>query len=155
MTTAFLVNSVTKMKKILFVCTGNTCRSPIAEALFNTMADNKKYHAESCGIYGDGISPISINAKEVLAENGIEFSHISTPISVALVKDADYIIGMTANHARSIIAMFPEYSDKVFTMPSDISDPYGGNIEVYRFCRDEIEECIRGILQNFEGDING
>ncbi len=144
------------MKKVLFVCTGNTCRSPMAQALFNHYTkDIDGLCASSCGIYGDGLSPISENAKTALSEMGIEFSHTSTPITKDAVENADIIIGMTANHARNIMSMFPEESDKVFTMPKDISDPYGGNIDTYRYCRDEIDEAVKMIIKNILGENNG
>lgn len=153
--TALQENSVIKMKNILFVCTGNTCRSPMAQAIFNSLAVGTELSACSCGIYGDGISPISKNAKSALAEIGIEFEHISAPISKELIKNADFIVGMTSNHARNIIALFPEYADKVYAMPMDISDPYGGNIETYRSCRDEIEICVKQLIKTLLGKQNG
>ena len=90
-----------------------------------------------------------------LAEMGIEHEHISTPITKDLIEKADFVIGMTANHARSIISMFPEYSDKIYAMPNDICDPYGGNLSVYKTCRDEITECIKSLLRTLTGEDNG
>ena len=153
--TVLQANSVIKMKTVLFVCTGNTCRSPMAEAIFNHLFDGKNFSALSCGIYGDGVSPISTNAKMALAEMGIAHEHISTPITKDLIEKADFVIGMTANHAGNILSMFPEYSDKVYTMPKDICDPYGGSIDVYRDCRDEITECVKSIMNALTGEENG
>ena len=152
--TVLQVSSDIEMKKVLFVCTGNTCRSPMAEAIFNSIVDNDEYKAFSCGIYGDGSSPISENAKLVLAEKGIESSHVSTPLSESAINEADFVIGMTSNHSRNIISMFPLYADKVYTMPFDISDPYGGNVDVYRNCRNEIEECVVSVINTLKGNNN-
>lgn len=154
MTTASQVSSDIKMKKILFVCTGNTCRSPMAEALFNHEANADHFSASSCGIYGDGVSRLSANACEVLKEKGIYFNHVSTPVSDKILSDADIIIGMTHKHATSLIAMYPEYSEKIYAMPTDISDPYGGDIETYRKCRDEIQECVDVLIKTLCGESN-
>ena len=143
------------MKTVLFVCTGNTCRSPMAEAIFNSLIKEDEFKAYSCGIFGDGNSPISDNAKLVLEELGIETSHISAPLTESAMKETDLVIGMTSNHARNIISMFPLYADKVYAMPVDISDPYGGNIDVYRNCRNEIKECVINIIKALKGNNNG
>ena len=154
-TTALQVSSVIKMKKVLFVCTGNTCRSPMAEAIFNHIADRTAFTATSCGIFADGMSPICENAKLSLKEIGIDFSHVSRQISGEILNEADYIICMTENHARNIISSYPEFSDKVFVMPCDISDPYGGTLPVYRECRNEIEKSIKIIISVLSGENNG
>ena len=143
------------MKKVLFVCTGNTCRSPMAEAIFNHITENDDFSASSCGVFADGISPISENAKLSLKEIGIDSWHTSKKISSEILREADLIIGMTENHAKSIVSAFPEFSDKVFVMPFDISDPYGCSLEVYRDCRNEIEKGVRMIISVLSGENNG
>lgn len=143
------------MNKVVFVCTGNTCRSPMAEALFNDMAkDITGLYATSCGICADGISPISENAKLALSECGIDFSHTSCIASDKEFSDAYMIVGITARHAMWVIQNFPQYKDKVYAMPSDISDPYGQDIDVYRKCLDEIRTAIMKILIIILGDQN-
>ena len=87
-------------------------------------------------------------AQQYIAEGGIGYAK-------ELLEKSDYIIGMTANHARNIISMFPEYADKIYAMPSDISDPYGGNLETYRACRDEITECVKSLITALTGDDDG
>lgn len=125
----------------------------MAEALFNYHTrDIEELSATSCGIYGDGSSPISSNAKRALAELGIDFSHTSTPICEDSVKNADFIVGITANHARSIISMFPKFADKIYTMPKDIPDPYGCDLETYRACRNEIEACVKMLIKTLLGE---
>jgi len=126
----------------------------MAEAIFNNLTKDLDFTAYSCGIYGDGVSPVSNNAKEALREIGIDCEHISTPVTKEIMNEADYIIGMTANHSRTLISMFPEHEDKIYTMPVDISDPYGGNIEIYRHCRNQLSNSIKEIIKTILGDRN-
>ena len=147
-------SSAINMKKVLFVCTGNTCRSPIAEAIFNQLAEDKGFIASSCGTLGDGESRISNYAKAVLIEEGIDFDHISTPVTKDLIKEANYVVGMTSNHAMNLISMFPDNADKIYAMPKDITDPYGSNLDIYRKCKNEIAECVKIIINTLEGNKN-
>ncbi len=135
------------MKKILFVCTGNTCRSPMAHAIFDSLTKDIPFVcADSAGIYGDGVSGISSNASAVLKSNGIDFTHTSTPLTEHAVKDACLVFGMTESHARHIAAMFPQYADKIFPFTVDVADPYGGDIETYTECFKQIKEGIGRII---------
>lgn len=138
------------MKKVLFVCTGNTCRSPMAQAIYSSLTDSGKFIADSCGIFADGISKITDNAKAVLAENGIYFEHISKKVSSDLLEKNDIVICMTQNHYTILTSMFPEFSDKIFIMPKDILDPYGGSIDVYRACYNEIYHSLKNIINEFK-----
>lgn len=126
----------------------------MAQAIFNKLSEGMDLSASSCGIYADGISPISDNATKVLKEIGIIFTHISTPITRDLIKEADYIVGMTSYHAENIISLFPDFAEKVYAVPKDISDPYGSNIEMYRACRGEIEVYVKSLIETLTGDNN-
>ncbi len=126
----------------------------MAEALFNSQAKDLDFTAFSCGIYADGTSPVSDNTKKTLAEIGIDFVHTSSPVTKQALNEADYVIGITANHTRSLISMFPEYEDKIYTMPVDIPDPYGGGIEIYRQCRDMLSVCVKDIIKTILGENN-
>jgi RpiB/LacA/LacB family sugar-phosphate isomerase len=146
------------MKTILFVCTGNICRSPMAEGLFRHLAKGRgEYEACSAGVGAlPGQSP-SVHAVRALQEKNIDISRQrSRSLSPELITRADYIFGMTHGHVEAIILMYPEAAEKTFVLrefddsldafDKDISDPIGSSLEVYRQCRDEIEQGIHSIM---------
>ncbi len=101
----------------------------------------------SRGLCADG-SGISDNAKAALCEIGISgFEHISQTVSKEDVQEADIVIGITSRHAAKLCAEFPGLCDKIYAFPFDISDPFGGSIDVYRKALCEISEGIDVILR--------
>src|SRR5262245_48004368 len=143
------------MKTILFVCTGNICRSPMAEGLFRHAVKGRgDCEVVSAGVGAlDGMPP-SEHAVRALRELGIDISgQRSRMLTPELVQRADYIFGMTHSHVDAIMLMYPQAAEKTFLLrefdetldsfENDIPDPIGGSLEVYQNCRDQIEQGDR------------
>lgn len=140
--------------KILFVCTGNTCRSPMAEAIFNKVKTSEEHCAFSRGtsvFFPQNISPKSACA---LKNYGIEdFKHKSVQISEEDIKESDFILTMTSSHKMSLKSTYPKYKQKIYTLnekafgkDSDIADPYGLSQEEYDICAKQISDAIERIV---------
>jgi protein-tyrosine phosphatase len=142
---------------ILLVCTGNTCRSPLAEAFMRRrLADILKCDAEqlddrgvmvmSAGIAAMAGGRASTHSMEVAAQRGLDLSgHESQPLTDRLVQHADLILTMTASHRDAILAQWPSAAPRtevLSTDGSDVADPIGGPVELYRSCADQIDGYI-------------
>ena len=150
------------MKTILFVCTGNVCRSPMAEGLFRQAVRGRgDFLVLSAGVGAvDGMPP-SEHAVKALRELDIDISsHRSRMLTAELVHQADYIFGMTHSHVDAITLLYPQAAEKTFLLrefdetldsfENDISDPIGGSYEVYLNCRDQIEQGIASMMNFIE-----
>lgn len=143
---------------ILFVCTGNTCRSVMAEALLKKLwpaeeSDRAKIH--SAGIAAFGGSPPGKMTLEVLREKGINASFYRSARSEGVaLKMADLILVMEKDHRERILHLYPAGRGKVFLLKEfatglkeEISDPIGGSYQSYKRCLKEIEENIKGVMK--------
>jgi RpiB/LacA/LacB family sugar-phosphate isomerase len=150
------------MKTILFVCTGNICRSPMAEGLFRHATRGRSdCRAISAGVGAMEGQPPSPHAVRALKELGIDISQQrSRMLTPDLVEQADYIFGMTHSHVDSVNLLFPQATEKMFLLrefdetldefEKDITDPIGGSYETYAYCRDQIEQGIFSMLSFIE-----
>ncbi len=131
--------------RIIFVCTGNTCRSPIAEGYLKAQ-NLKGLTVESRGLYCDG-SPASINSRIVTSEWGIDISeHISKTVSADDL-NADLIICLSENHYNMLIGLVPN-KEKLIILGNGIPDPYGGDLDIYRETRNEIAKAIDTLIDS-------
>ena len=139
--------------KIILVCSGNTCRSPMAEAIFK-----RKFHDKaeiiSRGLYVPENIHASFNSEKAMDEMGLDIkSHISRQLTVPEAEGADLILTMTKTHKDMILSVCPGMKDKVFTLceyaglEGDVPDPYGSDIEEYRRCARKIESAAEAIYQ--------
>ncbi len=145
---------------IIFVCTGNTCRSPMAEGFFKSLCDNScAFDVRSRGVAA--IDGMSASEYSVIAasELGSDISaHSSHQITHADVSWADFIFTMTSSHASVLKAAFPEFAPKIFSIgefvgSADVSDPYGGDLSTYRKCAAELEDAVQKIYDKLSDDI--
>lgn len=134
------IESSYKIPKILFVCTANICRSPMAEYYLNkkVVSEDLKYEVKSAGFLMGGYQ-ISENSKTVLAENEMNAeNHLSTQLDEEVVRTSWLILTMTEKHKNMLVTNFPNAVNKTFTISEyagfnqDIDDPYGQDIEHYR-----------------------
>jgi len=135
-----------KKKRIVFVCTGNTCRSPMAQYLMRKVLKeegNTSYTVTSCGIAANVGAPISQEAATVLSERGIKSSsHKAKAWRSAFAKPNTLVVVMTHAH-KARLPYENVYSFDELTGGGDVSDPFGGIVESYRKTRDQLEAMCR------------
>lgn len=138
------------MDNIIFICTGNTCRSPMAEGLFRAHGGEEQtgLAAASAGLFTQDGMPASENAITAAKELGADISaHRSRMLTPEMAKNARYLVCMTGAHYDRLCELLPDCADKVFTLlPTDVSDPFGGDLETYRRAAAQIDEGVRSII---------
>ena len=141
------------MSVILFVCTGNVCRSPMAAGLLRHRLSEEglglRHRVRSTGVWAMDDHPASDKAIAVMAERGIDIGdHIAHTVTADDVAEADLILAMSREHERVIRNTWPQYGWKVHRVSEmagkqrDVTDPYGASLAEYRACADTLAEYI-------------
>ena len=141
--------------KLYFVCTGNICRSPMAEGLAPVIGKNHGFNieAQSGGTLRVKRTKAAKNSIKVMKEIGIDIStHESTRITKDSIEWADYILVMETKHASVIRTHFPNADEKILLLGTfggtmDIADPIGGWKYKFRACRKKLELCLDRFFQ--------
>ncbi len=146
---------------IAVVCTGNTCRSPMAETLLREQIRVRLGREDAVRVLSAGVAAMSGSgaspqAVEVMGRRGLDLTgHASRPLDDAVMNVADLILTMTRGHRAAILAAWPDMHDRVFTLRrdgGDITDPVGMPVEVYQECADQIDGELKDWLDSLGDD---
>jgi tRNA threonylcarbamoyl adenosine modification protein (Sua5/YciO/YrdC/YwlC family) len=153
---------------VLVVCTGNTCRSPMAEVLLRSRiadqlgcgpeeVDGRGVVVASAGIAAMTGGRPTTEAVDVMAERGLDLSgHVSQPVTERLVRQADLILAMTRSHREAIAVQWPAAASRTRVLcrnGTDVADPIGGSRELYARCADQIDEQLREHVSDWDLDL--
>src|SRR5438874_628073 len=146
------------VKSVLFVWTGNICRSPMAEGLFRRLLGNRKeIEVASAGVHAVRGQPPSLHAIHVCEQEGVDIRGVrSQPLTATLIDRATHIFAMTGAHLETIHSFFPQAADKTYllrefeepgmTVWRDVPDPIGCSRDVYSLCAATIKNALPTVL---------
>jgi protein-tyrosine-phosphatase len=141
------------MPAILFVCTANICRSPMAAGLFKQILEDKsasdEWSVESAGTWGLDGEPAAAGSLAVMRNKGVDISdHRARSVNQEIIQSFDLILTMESGQKESLHMEFSKFSDRIYLLSEmvnqkhDIDDPYGGVFSEYEQAADEIEEYL-------------
>lgn len=150
------------MVKVMFICTGNICRSAMAEAIMkeevNKMGKEDQIEVYSAGTYAEDGDCASMHAIEAMEYYDIDLKgHRATSLRNSKIRQMDIILCATVEHKQIVLRLYPELKGKVYTMKEyagldndgedlNIKDPWGYNLHIFLECAKEISKCIDNIL---------
>ena len=151
--------------RILFVCTGNTCRSPMAAAYFKDLCEKGKrhgVHVDSAGTHAGTGALVPPEARKIMARYGIDLSgHRSKPLDKQMLQKADLIVAMTSSHRLSIGAVDSHALAKTRLLlefndgQGDVADPVGGGEKCYADCFEVMKNALDNLFLDLDGIIAG
>lgn len=139
------------MRSVLFVCTANICRSPMAEGLLQSLDKGgpDEWRISSAGVWASGHQAASLNAVRVLEQNGVDISdHRSQPVTSSILETHQLILVMEENHKDVLNNVYPQFREKVFLLREmvgdrgDILDPIGLSLDEYESTAQEIYNIL-------------
>ncbi len=153
-----------KVQKVLLVCSGNTCRSPMAAALLREIwrrADpGWELQVDSAGTGAFPGLPAAGNAVAAMQARGIDLSGHRSQTVVGL-EGYDLVLGMTRAHRDALRTRFPAHADRIFTLAEyagtggDLSDPFGGSLEVYEETARALEHLLKAVVERIRREGSG
>lgn len=156
-----MISKALKIKEVLFVCTGNSCRSAMAEGLMKKIVEgSENIHISSAGVAAFNGMPASEDAILVMQRAGIDISrHKARRITQDLLKNADFILVMDKGHKQHILNYMSGLEKKVFLLKEfskeksgamSIQDPMGLHISFYEKVADELQKSIEGLVEKIK-----
>ena len=141
------------MNDVLFVCSGNTCRSPMAACLFNAYceANGLPDRAESAGLYAADGAPASDGAFAAMKERGLSLSrHTAQPVTSALLRNTRLALCMSEAHAEALRQRFPHIATPIEGLSPAVADPFGGSVAAYRATADDLAARMPEIVRRMQ-----
>ncbi|MBU8595756.1 hypothetical protein CHH78_04585 [Shouchella clausii] len=140
-------------KRVLFVCTGNTCRSPLAEA-FLRKEGKGAYEVRSAGLFAHTGSGLSSGSQYVLEKEGLLYKHEAQQVTAELIDWADIVLVMSQSHKAQLESMYEHVEVQTLKEAAggtgDISDPFGGSTETYEKTAAEIRAAVLKFIEKNE-----